>query len=463
MMQRVLASRHFLAALLAMGTGVILFYAHPFPEKSFFLHLISLRAPNAFLSFRWLYNVCLFSTPYFLYLGMFSGLYVATLKYRQRVTPGHLPTYPDPKTRDELFLVVGEVHDPRKPGPSQTPHWLTIPERGLFTGTVILGAVGSGKTATAMYPFAEQILAFKAGDKDRRIGALVLEVKGDFCHKVRDILDRHGREEDFIEISLDSEYRYNPLHNDLDAYALAFNIASLLNNLFGRGKEPFWQQAYTNLVKFIILLHKIAYDYVTLFNVYECAISPPLLEQRIREADQTRFSSRKRVSSSTFAVFRSASVHCSLPSKTLPGAWAMTSRKRSPFLIRDCQTAAASPPSFLPVAWVGDPSSGVMFHSGGGEPMDLDKLAQLVIRPVVELIGMEWYGWHGFRRGIASNLYELGADEKIVQRVLRHAKAHVTKERYIKAFDPAVLAAMKRMETTLDAMKLCAPTVHQIN
>lgn len=73
------------------------------------------------------------------------------------------------------------------------------------------------------------------------------------------------------------------------------------------------------------------------------------------------------------------------------------------------------------------------------------------------MIGLEWYGWHGFRRGIASNLYELGADEKIVQRVLRHAKAHVTKDRYIKAFDPAVLAAMKmkRMEATLDAMKLC--------
>jgi len=34
-----------------------------------------------------------------------------------------------------------------------------------------------------------------------------------------------------------------------------------LNNLFGRGKEPFWQQAYTNLVKFIILLHKVAFDY----------------------------------------------------------------------------------------------------------------------------------------------------------------------------------------------------------
>ena len=41
-------------------------------------------------------------------------------------------------------------------------------------------------------------------------------------------------------------FRFNPLHNDLDAYALAYGIASLLNNLFGRGKEPFWQQAYTN-------------------------------------------------------------------------------------------------------------------------------------------------------------------------------------------------------------------------
>jgi len=163
--------------------------------------------------------------------------------------------------------------------------WLSQNE-GLFTGIAIVGAVGSGKTASAMYPFAEQILAYRADDRDRRIGGLILEVKGDFCARVREILTRHGRADDYVEISLTSEYRYNPLHNDLDAYALAYNIASLLNNLFGRGKEPFWQQAYTNLVKFIILLHKVAFDYVTLFDVYECAINPDLLESRIREAQR---------------------------------------------------------------------------------------------------------------------------------------------------------------------------------
>src|SRR6267378_7630776 len=236
LMQRTLESRAFIAAILAMVVGTFLFYTHPFPDEQ------------------------IFTSPYLVCSTVLSGLYIFTLKARQTISPGRLPKYPDPSKRDDLFLVVGEVHNPRKPVPAKAPYWLTIPERGLFTGIAILGAIGSGKTSCCMLPFAEQILAYKAVDKEKRIGGLILDVKGDFCRKVKDVLERHQRAEDYIEISLDSEYCYNPLHNDLDAYALAYNIASLLNNLFGRGKEPFWQQAYTNLVKFIILLHKVAYD-----------------------------------------------------------------------------------------------------------------------------------------------------------------------------------------------------------
>jgi len=302
MTRRILVSRHFVAALLAMVTGMVLFYTRPFPEEQLFLKLIAKRRPLAFQSFRWLYRVSLFTTPYMMYIGTLSALYVGTLKFRPRVVAGQLPRYPDPRRREDLFVVLGEVHDQRRPGPSETPDWLAVPERGLFTGIAILGAVGSGKSSCCMFPYAEQILSYKAHDPEQRIGGIVLEVKGDFCRKVKQILDRHGRGEDYVEISLDSEFRYNPLHNNLDAYALAFNIASLLNNLFGRGKEPFWQQAYTNLVKFIILLHKVAYDYVTLFNVYECAISPPLLEARINEAEEIVMGCRYvAVTAQTFA------------------------------------------------------------------------------------------------------------------------------------------------------------------
>jgi len=116
-------------------------------------------------------------------------------------------------------------------------------------------------------------------------------------------------------------------------------------------------------------------------------------------------------------------------------------------------------------ASLGNPPTGVMFHSGNGEPVDMDKLAQRVVRPAVEATGLRWFGWHGFRRGIASNLYQLGADEKVVQRVLRHAKAHVTKERYIKVFEPAVNEAMDRMQAALQSLKRkqSPATAQQIN
>jgi hypothetical protein len=263
-----------------------LYFLLPFPEGNLFLRVIAIRAPLVYDGAKYSYTVMLFTTPYIILSILLSGLYIFALKARRRVSPSRLPVYPDPSKRDNLFLVVGEVHNPRKPTPAENPRWLTIPERGLYTGIAILGAVGTGKTTCCMYPFAEQLIAYKAQDEAKRIGGLVLEVKGDFCHKVRGILERYERADDYIEVSLHSEYRYNPLHNDLDAYALAYSIAALLNNLFGKGKEPFWQQAYTNLVKFIILLHKVAYDYVTLFDVYECAISPEVLEKRIEEAEK---------------------------------------------------------------------------------------------------------------------------------------------------------------------------------
>jgi hypothetical protein len=286
MIQRILEARNFLASILAAATGMALYFRAPFPEDNLFVHVMEIRSPSAFLFFKWSYTLFLYSTPYIAFSVVLSGFYIFRLKATRKIHAGKLPLYPDPRKRAELSLVVGELHHPRTQVPSETPHWLVIPERGLFTGIAIVGAVGSGKTAACMYPFAEQILAFRADDKDRRIGGLVLEVKGDFCERIHEILKRHDRADDYIEISLSSRYRYNPLHNDLDAFALAYSIASLLNNLFGRGKEPFWQQAYTNLVKFIILLHKVAFDYVTLFDVYECAINPELLASRIKEAER---------------------------------------------------------------------------------------------------------------------------------------------------------------------------------
>ena len=205
-----------------------------------------------------------------------------------------LPAWPLSPTADGPAIVVGEVHHPVRAIESPNPEWLMIPERGLYTGVAIFGAVGSGKTSACMHPFARQLLSWQADNPERRPAALVLEVKGDFCHDIRAILKDVHREGDYIELSLDGRLTWNPLSAPwLDSYSLAYTVASLLNQLFGKGKEPFWQQAYTNLVRWIIELYRVlphpqdgsaTPGWVTLRDVYHCAIDKELFAAKIEEA-----------------------------------------------------------------------------------------------------------------------------------------------------------------------------------
>ena len=55
---------------------------------------------------------------------------------------------------------------------------------------------------------------------------------------------------------------------------------------FRQGQGPFWQQAYTNLVRWIIELHRVLPEqWVTLQQVYQCAIDPDLFAAKIKQAE----------------------------------------------------------------------------------------------------------------------------------------------------------------------------------
>ena len=62
-----------------------------------------------------------------------------------------LPLYAPPENRSAPTLVLGETHFDTTAGRAPSPSWLTIPERGLYTGVMVLGAVGTGKTSASMY------------------------------------------------------------------------------------------------------------------------------------------------------------------------------------------------------------------------------------------------------------------------------------------------------------------------
>ena len=267
------------------------FVRRPFPslDENPLLALVNYHTPNVFDWLLLWYYVSPFVAV------MLSGLIAVTVwkvwlegRRRDFAPFAKLPPWPLDTKQKAPAIVIGEVHHPVEAREIFSPSWLTIPERGLYTGVAIFGAVGSGKTSACMNPFARQLLGWQASNPQLRAAALVLEVKGDFCHDIRQILVESGRGQDYIELGMDARAQWNPLSAWwLDSYSLAYTVSSLLNQLFGKGKEPFWQQAYTNLVRWIIELHRVFPErWVTLQQVYRCAIDPELFAAKIEAAEK---------------------------------------------------------------------------------------------------------------------------------------------------------------------------------
>ena len=277
------------AFLVVGGVSVACAWTWPgaFPEADPVAVLVRYHTPNVYRAVVAWYDVAPGVAVFLAGQFLISSARIWFARMGVRVgRRSRLPTWPLSPSADGPAIVVGEFHHPVRAIESPTPEWLTIPERGLYTGVAIFGAVGSGKTSACMHPFARQLLSWQATNPERRAAALVLEVKGDFCHDIRQMLTELGRAEDYVELSLDGRLTWNPLSATwLDSYSLAYTVASLLNQLFGKGKEPFWQLAYTNLVRWIIELYRVLPGgWVTLRDVYHCAIDKALFAKKIQQA-----------------------------------------------------------------------------------------------------------------------------------------------------------------------------------
>jgi integrase len=112
----------------------------------------------------------------------------------------------------------------------------------------------------------------------------------------------------------------------------------------------------------------------------------------------------------------------------------------------------------------GDKRAGYVFESKSHTSLDMMNLLNRVILPILynierdklgrivrktPMLGIEWRGWHALRRGLASNLHQLGVDDKTIQRVLRHADVATTQRHYIITQEPEVTEAMERLEKSV--------------
>jgi integrase len=116
---------------------------------------------------------------------------------------------------------------------------------------------------------------------------------------------------------------------------------------------------------------------------------------------------------------------------------------------------------------IGNPASGPIFANGAGKPADLDALYHRQMEEPLRQAGIEWEGWHGFRRGLATNLERIGVRETIAAMILRHSNDRVTRKHYIKPPSIEAVSAMQRLSDTLTTMQKpqllpnCSPEAQQ--
>jgi len=278
--------REVISFSLALMSGTLYYLAHPYDSSDPLLASIEMISSHVATVLHCAYVGILYGLPFFISFLILSQIYVRAVDGKQTLIYHPLPQYPAVSERKHLYVVLGESHNQTDFDRAQHPDWCIQPDRGLYTGTALFGGIGTGKTSSVMYPVVQQLVEFKASDPGRKLSGMVLEVKGNFCMRVQKMLTDTGRDDDYIEISLDSPFCYNPLFNDLDAYAQAFAIASMMAQVFGKSTEPYWTIQSTTLMKNIIRLYRLADGYVTIQDVLDTSSNMDKLSKKLQQTKQ---------------------------------------------------------------------------------------------------------------------------------------------------------------------------------
>ena len=282
--------RLFLSVVLGIGSWV--FYRLPSPEDGLdpLLIVVQRQSPMVYQAFSALSVVAPVIVAFVLLSVAHSVVELWMASLIERRTRGKLPAWPLDATDPGPAIVIGERHYKTANREHPHPKWIVMPEKGLYTGLAIFGAIGTGKTTSCMRPFCRQLLEWQNHQSEKRVAMLVLEVKGDFCYDVKEMLEQYGRQADYMELSLDPKtgWKWNPLNAPwLDTYSLAYTLASLVNQLFGKGKEPFWQQAYTAVIRWIVECYRSFDDPWFTFSDIQAAMVSDIVLSTLIERNVT--------------------------------------------------------------------------------------------------------------------------------------------------------------------------------
>jgi integrase len=87
-------------------------------------------------------------------------------------------------------------------------------------------------------------------------------------------------------------------------------------------------------------------------------------------------------------------------------------------------------------------------------PLDMATLGSKRIKEALKDTGVEWHGFHAFRRGLGTRLFNNGVPTKVIATILRHGSgSEVTEQNYIDVYDDTSVAALKNLPRKIKKAK----------
>lgn len=169
-----------------------------------------------------------------------------------------------------------------------------LPESGLYQNFLITGTIGTGKTSSAMYPFTEQFIKYNSLNPNKKLGILILDVKGNYFKQVKQFAQKYNLEKDIIEISLNSKIRYNPLHKpNLNPIVLANRLKTILLLFSENNTESFWLDKAEQILAESIKLCRLYNDgYVTFIELHKLITEPNYYKSKIEKLKKLFYESK---------------------------------------------------------------------------------------------------------------------------------------------------------------------------
>ena len=161
---------------------------------------------------------------------------------------------------------------------------LYLEEHALYQNILVTGTIGSGKTSSALYPFTEQLINYK-NKFNKKLGILILDVKGNYHKYVNILCKKYNREKDLIVLSLNSNIKYNPLDKpNLKASILANRLKTILTLFSPNNGESYWldkcEQILTECIKLCRLYNN---NYVTFLEIHKLVSEPNYYKSKISD------------------------------------------------------------------------------------------------------------------------------------------------------------------------------------